>query len=244
MKQAMILAAGLGTRLKPLTDTMPKALVPVSGNPLLWHIVMKLKAAGFSRIVVNVHHFAQQIVDYLESNDYFGLDIRVSDESRQLLDTGGGLKKAMPLFSSECPVLIHNVDILSNVDVAAFYDKAHEADALLLVGHRDTSRYLLFDDDMRLAGWTNDDKGIVRCPNPDLDPAALQKLAFSGIHVVHPRLMDTMQHMPERFGIFDYYMKYCGDYRFLGYLKSDLQMLDVGKLDTLEQAEQFIIHNS
>lgn len=236
----MILAAGLGTRLKPLTDTMPKALVPVAGQPLLWHIIMKLKSAGFSRIVVNVHHFAQQIVDYLEANDRFGLDILISDESRLLLDTGGGLKKAMPLFSSESPVLIHNVDILSNADVSAFYDKAQQADALLLVCHRDTSRYLLFDDDMRLAGWTNDDKGIVRCPNPALNPATLQKLAFSGIHVVHPRLMTTMQDMPECFGIFDYYMKYCGDYRFWGYLKSDLQMLDVGKLYTLTEAEQFI----
>jgi len=240
MKQAMILAAGLGTRLKPLTDSMPKAMVPVAGKPLLWHILMKLRDAGFQRIVVNVHHFASQIVDYLAANDRFGLDILVSDETAQLLDTGGALKKAWPLFLPDSPVLIHNVDILSNVDVGALYDLAAEADALLLVGHRSTSRYLLFDDDLRLSGWTNDEKGIVRCPCPDKDPAQLQKLAFSGIHVIHPRLATLLADMPDKFGVFDFYMKYLPDHRILGHLKTDLRMLDVGKLYTLEQAEQFI----
>ena len=114
MKQAMVFAAGLGTRLKPLTDTMPKALVRVGGQPLLWHVIMKLKSAGYERIVVNVHHFAQQIVDYLSANDNFGLDIRISDETSGLLETGGGIRKALPLFDPSSPVLIHNVDILSN----------------------------------------------------------------------------------------------------------------------------------
>ena len=113
MKQAMVFAAGLGTRLKPLTDTMPKALVRVGGQPLLWHVIMKLKAAGYERIVVNVHHFAQQIVDYLSANDNFGLDIRISDETSGLLETGGGIRKALPLFDPSSPVLIHNVDILT-----------------------------------------------------------------------------------------------------------------------------------
>ena len=120
----MIFAAGLGTRLKPLTDTMPKALVRVGGQPLLWHVVMKLKAAGYERIVVNVHHFAQQIVDYLRANDSFGLDIRISDESAQLLETGGGIKKALPLFDASEPILIHNVDILSNLDLGALTAEA------------------------------------------------------------------------------------------------------------------------
>ena len=240
MKQAMILAAGVGTRLKPLTDSMPKAMVPVAGKPLLWHLIMKLKSAGFRRIVVNVHHFADQITGYIAANGGFGLDMLISDERDMLLDTGGGLKKALPMFHSDSPVLIHNVDIFSNVDVAAFYDKAGTADALLLVGERSTSRYLLFDDDMSLAGWTNDDKGIVRCPFPDKDPSQLRRLAFSGIHIMHPCLAETMQQMPERFGIFDYYMKFCSQYRFLGYEKPDLRMLDVGKLDTLDRAEAFL----
>ena len=144
MKQAMIFAAGLGTRLKPLTDTMPKALVPVAGQPLLWHVVQKLSAAGFERIVVNVHHFAQQIVDYLQANDRFGLDIRISDETDGLLETGGGIKKALPLFDQDSPVLIHNVDILSNADLATCYSLVEQRapEALLLVSSRKTKRYL------------------------------------------------------------------------------------------------------
>ena len=111
VKQAMVFAAGLGTRLKPLTDTMPKALVRVGGEPLLKRVVLNLKAAGFERIIVNVHHFAQQIIDYLEENQYFGVDIRISDERERLLETGGGIKKALPLFDTNSPILIHNVDI-------------------------------------------------------------------------------------------------------------------------------------
>lgn len=230
----------MGTRLKPLTDRMPKALVPVAGKPLLWHIIMKMKAAGFERIVVNVHHFAQQIVDYLKENDNFGMDIRISDESAQLLDTGGAIKHALPLFDPDSPILIHNVDILSNVDVSVFYDKAEEADALLLVGERKTSRYLLFDDKMLLSGWTNEDKGLLKLARPEQDAAQLRRLAFSGIHIIHPRLTRELSQMPDKFGVFDFYMQYCLPHPILGYLKPDLRMLDVGKLDTLEQAEQFL----
>ena len=124
MKQAMIFAAGMGTRLKPITDIMPKALVKVAGVPLLQRVILKLKADGFSRIVVNVHHFSQQILDFLSANDDFGVDIRISDESDMLLETGGGLKKASALFDTDSPVLIHNVDILSNVDLRQLYNKA------------------------------------------------------------------------------------------------------------------------
>ena len=115
----MIFAAGLGTRLRPLTDTMPKALVRLEGQPLLWHVLQRLRQAGFQRIVVNVHHFAQQIIDYLAANDNFGLDLRISDESDALLDTGGGIRKALPLLDEHSPVLIHNVDIMSNADLSA-----------------------------------------------------------------------------------------------------------------------------
>ena len=164
--QSMIFAAGLGTRLKPLTDRMPKALVRVGGKPLIEHIVRRLVSAGSRRIVVNVHHFANQIIEYLRQNN-FGADIRISDESEMLLDTGGGIKKATPLFNTNEPVLIHNVDILSNVDLRALYDYACEAeteqkvDAVLLVSPRKTKRYLIFNKDMRLVGWTNVDTGEV-----------------------------------------------------------------------------------
>ena len=118
--QAMIFAAGMGTRLKPLTDTMPKALVRVGGEPLIKRVIMNLAAAGVDHIVVNVHHFSQQIIDYLKANDNFGLDIKISDETENLLDTGGGLRKAARLFHNNYPILIHNVDILSNIDLRKF----------------------------------------------------------------------------------------------------------------------------
>lgn len=237
-KQAMIFAAGLGTRLKPLTDTMPKALVRVGGQPLIWHVIMKLKAAGYERIVVNVHHFAQQIIDYLQANDNFGLDIRISDETSGLLETGGGIKKAMPLFDPSEPILIHNVDILSNLEFNSLSMVA-PPDALLVVSQRNTKRYLLFDDEMILDGWTNIETGEVRSPYPALDPTDLKCLAFSGIHMIWPRLFPLFQDMPERFGIIDFYLKYCHQCAFLGYEKKDLRLMDVGKLDTLDQAESF-----
>ena len=238
MKQAMIFAAGLGTRLKPLTDTMPKALVRVGGQPLIWHVIMKLKAAGYERIVVNVHHFAQQIIDYLQANDNFGLDIRISDETSGLLETGGGIKKALPLFDPSEPILIHNVDILSNLDFNSLSMVA-PPDALLVVSQRNTKRYLLFDDEMILDGWTNIETGEVRSPYPALDPTDLKRLAFSGIHMIWPRLFPLFQDMPERFGIIDFYLKYCHQCAFLGYEKKDLRLMDVCKLDTLDQAASF-----
>lgn len=241
MRQAMIFAAGLGTRLKPLTDTMPKALVPVGGQPLLWHVIMKLKAAGFERIVVNVHHFAQQIIDYLQANRNFGLDIRISDERSRLLETGGGIKKALPLFDQQSPILIHNVDILSNLDLAGdLLSSECPPDALLVVSQRQTKRYLLFDDEQLLDGWTNVETGEVKSPYPGLDPSGLRQLAFSGIHVIWPMVFPLFQEMPERFSIIDFYLKFCHQYAFIGHEQKDLRLLDVGKLDTLEQADTFI----
>ncbi|WP_028904520.1 MULTISPECIES: nucleotidyltransferase family protein [unclassified Prevotella] len=240
MKQAMIFAAGLGTRLKPLTDTMPKALVRVGSEPLLWHVVQKLKLAGYERIVVNVHHFAQQIVDYLQANHNFGLDIRISDESSMLLETGGGIKKALPLFDPSEPILIHNVDILSNLDLNALPMDA----PLLVVSERPTKRYLLFDDEMRLHGWTNIETGELKGPIAQVQSSKLQvqcrKLAFSGIHVFHPSLAPLLAEWPDRFPIMDFYLKACGTHLIRGYEAKDLRLMDVGKLDTLDQAEAFI----
>lgn len=240
MKQAMIFAAGLGTRLKPLTDTMPKALVRVGGEPLLWHVVMKLRGAGYERIVVNVHHFAQQIVDYLKQNGNFGLDIRISDETSGLLETGGGIRKALPLFDADSPILIHNVDILSNLDLDELTQVSQAPDALLVVSRRQTKRYLLFDDECILDGWTNVETGEVKSPYKGLDPSDMRQLAFSGIHVVWPRIFPLLESMPERFGIIDFYLKYCHQCAFVGYEKKDLRLMDVGKLDTLDHAETFI----
>jgi len=225
----MIFAAGLGTRLKPLTDTMPKALVRVGGKPLLWHVLTKLRAAGIERIVINVHHFAQQIVDYIGANQSFGLDIRFSDETGGLLETGGGIKKALPLFNPSEPVLIHNVDILSNLDLGALPVDA----PLLVVSRRQTKRYLQFDDSMRLVGWKNVETGEVK-------GREAESLAFSGIHVFHPSLAPLLADWPDRFPIMDFYLKACSDHLIRGYEAPDLRLLDVGKLDTLEAAELFI----
>lgn len=240
----MILAAGLGTRLRPLTDTMPKALVTVGGKPMLAHVIERLQAAGYERMVINVHHFADQIESYLRANQNFGLDIAISDEREQLLDTGGALKKAAPLFDPDEPILIHNVDILDNVD----YEWLHrqhlsEEDAVLLVSRRQTKRYLLFDNAMRLMGWTNTETGEVKSPYPwlrqgkDCQPE-LHALAFSGIHSFSPRLFKLMDRFPERFPIIDFYLSTCHRSRIVGVEKDDLKVTDVGKRDTLEKANR------
>ena len=190
MKQAMIFAAGLGTRLKPLTDTMPKALVPVNGVPLLDLIIRRLMAQGYERFVVNVHHFAQMIIDHVAQQDYAPL-VRISDESDMLLDTGGGLKKAATCFDDEqSPILIHNVDILDNVCYDWFARQHNdEDDAVLLVSERKTKRYLLFDNAMRLMGWKNIETGEIKSPYEYIRRTGLSQhgeplnmYAFSGIH--------------------------------------------------------------
>lgn len=239
----MIFAAGLGTRLKPLTDHMPKALVSVGGQPLLERVVLQLKDAGFTRIVVNVHHFSNQIIDYLRENDNFGMDIRLSDETDRLLETGGGIKKAWPLFDSSEPILIHNVDILSNVDLKKFYETAEgeEFAARLIVSDRKTKRYLLFDDTMRLVGWTNIETGEVKSPYDNLDPKKCRMYAFSGIHMIAPSLFPLMDDEPDKFPIMDFYLKHCDKVRIEGYVKNDLLLMDVGKQETLRDAELFLL---
>lgn len=239
--KAMIFAAGLGTRLRPLTDTLPKALVPVGGAPLLYHVLMKLKAAGINEFVINVHHFADKIISYLAENDNFGLDISISDETSGLLETGGGILHARNYLDGQ--FLVHNVDILSNLDVASFASNARpEAMATLLVSDRQTSRYLLFDDDMRLKGWTNISTGEVRSPYPDLDPDSCRKLAFSGIHLVSDKIFDAFGEygFSGKFPIMDFYLKACRERPVFGAVQPGLRLMDVGKAETLAQAEEFI----
>ena len=244
--QAMLFAAGKGTRLKPLTDTMPKAMVRVGGQPLVKCVIDKLKASGTDRIVVNVHHFASQITNYLKENDNFEMDIRISDETDHLLDTGGGIKKAAPLFDLDAPILIHNVDILSNLDLKQFYSLAtaeengNKVDAVLLVSERKTQRYFLFDDEMQLVGWTNLATGEVKSPYPNLEVKSYRMFAFAGIHVFSPRLFSMMKQWPDEFSIVDFYLAACATHRIVGYAKKDLKLLDIGKLDTLKSAEEFL----
>ena len=246
--KAMIFAAGLGTRLKPITDTIPKALVPVCGEPLLKHVVMKLAASGIDDFVVNVHHFADKIVSYLEGEDRFGLKIAVSDETGRLLETGGGILHARDLLLDGEPAdgrfLVHNVDILSDLDIPWFMDSWRPgALAFLLVSPRKTQRYLLFNDDMRLVGWTNLATGEVRSPYPGLDPSACTMLAFSGIHQISNGVFGIMESegMGERFPIMDFYLRVCDRYPIYGIKPASLELVDVGKLDTLAAAEEFIL---
>ncbi|MBO4812096.1 MAG: NTP transferase domain-containing protein [Prevotella sp.] len=246
MKQAMILAAGMGTRLKPLTDTMPKALVPVGGRPLLDIVVDRLRLHGYQRFVVNVHHFAQQIIDHVAASDYAPM-VSFSDETPQLLETGGALKKAQHLFDLDDPILIHNVDILDNVDYG-WFARQHlpDEDAVLLVSRRKTKRYLLFDNAMRLMGWTNVETGEIKSPFEYVRRTGLSQhgeplnqFAFSGIHSFSPRLFPLMERFPERFPIIDFYLSVCHRSHIVGLMKDDLRLLDVGKLDTLAEAETF-----
>ncbi len=226
-KTAMVFAAGLGTRLRPLTDTMPKALVPVAGKPLIEHVVEKLRSSGFSNIVVNVHHFA----DVIEQWSHSQKGITLSDERAELLDTGGGIRHAIPLFGQADRVLIHNVDILSNADLNAFWAAGEGTDATLLVSERQTNRYLLFNDDLRLVGWTNVSTGEVKLAQAEIDRMHLaeanpnspqpnlnvstpsipessaisnlnvskyRKLAFAGIHQISSTLFPEMEAYPTK----------------------------------------------
>ncbi len=238
---AFIFAAGLGTRLKPLTDTMPKALVPVGGKPLLAHIIEKLKAVGCKKIVINIHHFGDMIIDYVKSQNSFGVEILFSDERQMLLETGGAIKHAVDLLGDE-PFLIHNVDILSNVDLKALIAAHNESDsaATLLVSKRNSTRALLFSPEGNLTAWTNKTTGEVKSPYSDIDISNLNEFAFSGIHIFSPRLFKYFSAYPEKFSIIDFYLNTCKDEKIKAYTQEGLQLLDVGKLDSLEKAEEFV----
>ncbi len=260
--KAMIFAAGLGTRLKPITDTIPKALVPVCSQPLLKHLVDKLKGAGYSDIVINIHHFAEKIREYVALNGNFGINVSFSDETDMLRETGGGIRHAAGLLDDGEPFLVHNVDILSNLDLEDFYD-AHMAASIsidtplatLLVSERETARYFLFDMENNLVGWMNKLSGEVKSPFPELKREAsenfdwerflkehsLQKYAFAGTHIVSPEVFRLMAGWPEKFSIVDFYLQMADKYIIKGYVKNGLRMVDVGKLDSLDEAEKFLL---
>ncbi len=232
--KALVFAAGLGTRLKPLTDTMPKALVPVNGVPLLQQVVEKLVAAGYDEIVINVHHFADMIRDFVATHDSFGVRITFSDETDLLRETGGGIRHAAPLLEGEEPFLVHNVDILSNLDLAWFRAQHRPGDlSTILVSDRPTQRYFLFDEDGLLVGWTNLATGEVRSPWPGIDPDHCTRLAFSGIHYISPAIFPLMHDWPEKFSIVDFYLAICRTHAVRAAVMPGLVLHDVGKLSEL-----------
>lgn len=234
--KALIFAAGLGTRLRPLTDTVPKALVEVGGKPLIRIVTDKLIDSGCSPICVNVHHHADKLREYITVNMPGTL---ISDESDMLRDTGGGIRHAAPLLRDDGPFLVHNVDILTNADVHRLM-MSHRPDALatLLVSDRKTGRYLYFDDDMRLKGWTDTRTAETRSPFPDFDPARCRMLAFDGIHVLSDRVFGLMEGWPERFPIMEFYLTASDRYPIYGIEQQGLRFMDVGKPDALEEAQR------
>ena len=234
--QAMILAAGLGTRLKPITDELPKALVEVNDKTLLEIAIRNLIENDFRRIIINVHHFAEKVKDFINNNT-FAADIFISDESDLLLDTGGGIKHAQKFFDNS-PILVHNVDIISNLNLKEFY-QYHISDdsvASLVVSNRKSNRYLLFNEADILCGWQDvykDEKIIVR------EDSKLNQLAFNGIHILNPHLIDSF---PDEkvFSVIKAYLKIAGTEDIHAYVSDEIKWIDVGKVDSLQKASQLI----
>lgn len=241
--KAMLFAAGMGTRLKPLTDHMPKALVPVAGKPMLEHVLLKLKRAGFDEVVINIHHFGEQIIRFLDAHQQFGMNIHISDERDALLDTGGGIRHAAPFLKGTEPFLVHNVDILSDMDLKKVYDYHCRSGnmATLLASKRETTRYLLFDKERRLCGWLNRQTGQTKPEGFAYCPSVHEMYAFSGIHVLSA---EVLRHMTGswtgKFPIMDFYLQQCSTLPIGGYLCNDIRLIDIGKPETLAQAEDFL----
>lgn len=234
--KGFILAAGLGTRLKPWTDFHPKALVPVKGTPMLQRVVEKMLDAGIDDITVNVHHMADQITDFINEK---GWNIRISDERDTLLETGGGLLNA---FRNDCyaddAILVHNADILSSADLISLlkWHREENNDVTLLVSDRESSRKLVFDEDLRLRGWHSLKTDEFKPQGFEIK-AGQRELAFSGIYAVSTRVI---RHMLEegwngRFPIMDFLLLSIENINIRGYEQADLEILDIGKQESLER---------
>lgn len=235
----MILAAGLGTRLKPFTEKHPKALAPVGGHTLLELNIKRLQQSGINDIVINVHHFAHQIIEYIRANNAFGANIKMSDESDTVLETGGGVKKAVSYFENSEDVLVCNVDILSNIDIAAMRLKhtALHADVTLAVQNRTSSRNLLFDQHQVLTGWRNNTTLEVRPAH--LDWETMDAKAFSGIQIINRNFYNNIG-LEGKFSLIDAYLDAMGSYNIKGYDHTGDLLLDVGKPEALDKAQELV----
>ncbi len=231
--KAMILAAGLGTRLQPLTNIKPKALVEVGGIPLLEIMIKKLIGFGFNEIIVNVHHFADQVIEFLERKSNFNIRIEISDEREELLNTGGGIKKAAWFFNDEKDFLVINVDVITDIDLALLmeYHRTKKALVSIAVRDRETQRYFLFDKSMRLCGWKNKKSGERRVMRGEI--GNLNSFAFSGIHVINPKLFPLIE-KEGSFSIVDLYLDTAIDHKIYGYRHDDDNWMDVGKKEQLD----------
>lgn len=242
--KAMILAAGFGTRLGTLTAAKPKALVELAGRPLLEHAITRLKDEGFDEIIINVHHFAEQIIRFIAEKESFGIRIDFSHET-DILNTGGGLKKAAHFFDDGQSFLLYNTDILSNIQLQDLKRVHHEKGALvtLAVRGRTTSRYFLFDQNRALIGWKNVKTGetLLMRDEPGMEP---QALSFMGIHFISPDIFPLL-HENGAFSIVDAYLRLCKEgHKLYGYPADQCDWLDLGRPENLQEAEAMLAHRT
>lgn len=236
--KAMIFAAGLGTRLRPLTNDRPKALVEVLGKTLLQHSIEHLKRFGITDIVVNIHHFGARVLEVLEQHQNFACNIIISDEREALLETGGGLLKAKNHFKGEEAIVIYNVDVLSNIDLLEMlhYHQENKALATLATRSRVSSRYLLFNERQELCGWTNTKTKEIKNVRPAKNK---QQYAFSGIHIIHPALLELIR-QEGKFSITDTYLDLASEHKIIAYPHDQDYWFDVGKPERLAAASDFL----
>lgn len=232
--EAMILAAGKGTRLRPLTDNKPKALIEVAGQTLLDRNIQKMISFGIKHIVINTHHFGEQIHDYVKRQNY-NADIYFSDENDELLDTGGGLLAAEKLFTKTTPILLHNVDIISDIDFKKGENELKKQNALSLicVSERQSSRHLLFDENTNLCGRDNENNNTTTLIE---NRSPKYKYAFSGIHFIDPQIFDCFS-MKGAFSIIDQYLEIAKQNLILPFIHDASAWFDVGKIEQLDKIE-------
>ncbi len=242
--KAMIFAAGLGTRLQPLTLYKPKALAQINGIPLIEYAIKNLINYGFNEIVINVHHFPEQIIDFLISNKNFYADIIISDESEKLLDTGGGLKKVSDFFNDKKPFLVYNVDVLTDLNLLSLYNSHIQSGALatLAVRNRKTSRYFLFDQNNFLCGWKNMATNEIKIQPKNI--SKLRPLAFSGIQVANYDIFNLMNKYEGAFSITNCYIEFCSNYKIMAYNHDSTFWMDLGTIEHVNEANEILLKNN
>ena len=248
----MIFAAGLGTRLKPLTDNCPKALIQVGGKPMLQITIEHLIKYGFNDIIINIHYLGNYIKDFLKQHHNFGINIEISDESNEILETGGGLWKARHFFNDEKPFLVCNADVLTNINLENFY-KSHvqnNAMATLAVRQRNSSRYLLFDDNDILFGWENIKTQEVKIPRKipaeiksqlaDHETFPLHEFAFSGYQMISPEIFKHNKR-EGKFSMIDWYLDVCRHHIIKAFHHNNDIWIDIGSPEELAKANEVVM---
>lgn len=241
--KGMIFAAGIGSRLKPLTNHLPKALININGKPMLEHVILRMKECGVSKIIINTHHLAYQIADFIERNENFGLNIIISEE-KELLDTGGGIINARKFLEGDEAILMYNSDIFSNFPLNEMTDYHIENgnDVTLLTQQRNTSRYLLFDSDCRMHGWMKNNGMEIKPVG--LDYTKYKPLAFGGVHIMNPEILDRLDRYAfakgRIFSITSFYIDCCREIKIKAYQPvNEYEWYDIGKPEILEKLADY-----